>query len=179
MAIEIERRWLVARERIPAAILQQPNYQQIQQGYLSQSGVLPVVRVRMVTVLGTRAALQTVKAAREAGSPGMEEIEFAIPLTACSNLLDLSLARLEKQRFCAPHSDGLLIELDLFTGNQWLDGLCIAELEVPSLDHPFEVPDWFGPEITGTRSLSNVALAYHPMQARQYADAVWAEHAAV
>lgn len=175
MAVEIERRWLVSPKDIPAAVLQRDT-QQLTQGYLSQLGTLPVVRVRLVDAGGVHSAIQTVKAARDPCLPGMEEIEFPIPMEAGQALLDLCLAKLEKQRIAIPHGDGL-IELDIFSGNQWLDGLCIAEIEVPAMEHPVAVPAWFGPEITGIRSLSNVALAYTPMHARHYANAVWAEQA--
>lgn len=174
MAVEIERRWLVLATAVPQAVRGlQP--QRIRQGYLTALGDLPVVRVRVIDSQEQSRAIQTAKAARPDGLPGMEEVEFSIPLDKGHELMALARAQLEKSRYVLPAEDGLAWELDQFHG-EVLDGLCIAELELPSLEHPVQVPDWFGPEVTGQHGLSNLALAYTPRQARKLADDLMAAH---
>ena len=53
--------------------------------------------------------------------------------------------------------DELLWEVDEFQGD--LEGLMLAEVELPDEAHPVELPNWLGVEITGNRSWSNAQLA--------------------
>tara|TARA_B100001094_G_C18170018_1_gene794522 strand:- start:1982 stop:2551 length:570 start_codon:yes stop_codon:yes gene_type:complete len=64
----------------------------------------------------------------------------------------------EKTRYNWRGSDGMLWEIDVFEGG--LEGLVLAEVELPSENHPVEIPSWIGQEITGDGSWSNAALAY-------------------
>lgn len=174
MAVEIERRWLVLAGAVPPSVRElQPL--RIRQGYLTALGDLPVVRVRVIESPEQSRAVQTVKAARPEGMPGMEEVEFSIPLEKGQELMALARAQLEKSRYVLSAPGGLAWELDVFHGDA-LGGLCIAELELPSLEHPVQAPEWFGPEVTGQHGLSNLALAYTPRQARKLADDLMATH---
>ena len=176
MAIEIERRWLLSPSAIPQEILAQSR-ERLVQGYLTQNGALPVVRIRLIDAPGAPLrAVQTVKALRANGEPGVEEIEFDIPTEQGLDLLPLCMASLEKERITVPMAGGLKMEIDIFTGNPTLEGLCIAEIEVPHPDYPIALPDWFGPEVTGIKLLSNVAMAYQPYPAKHFAQATLAQH---
>lgn len=178
MAIEIERRWLLSPSAIPPEVLAQARERMVQ-GYLTQDGALPVVRIRLIDVPGAPLrAVQTVKALRANGEPGVEEIEFDIPTEQGLALLPLCMASLEKERITAPMDGGLKMEIDIFTGHPALEGLCIAEIEVPHPDYPLTLPAWFGPEVTGIKLLSNVSMAYQPYPAKNFAQATLAQHAA-
>lgn len=168
---EIERRWLVHPDVIPVAAL--ANRSHIEQGYLSALGTSPVARVRLERFADSQSirAFQTVKAPLPpvGGRPaeGVDELEHAIPVRMAADLMAISLARVQKLRHRTPRQDGLVLELDVFEGAA--AGLVIAEIEVPSLSHPLEIPPWFGPEITGNRGLSNVEIAFRPTSARALA----------
>lgn len=161
---EIERRWLIAPDALPAEIYnREPD--RIQQGYLTPRGWMPTVRVRIIRRGRLDFAIQTVKSLPVAGAAaeGLDELEFGLDLMVAYALMKVAPAKLRKNRFIQPLANSLRWEFDVF--KDALSGLIIAEIEVPSLDTPIEVPAYFGPEITGLRSLSNVMLAYEPAQA--------------
>ena len=64
---------------------------------------------------------------------------------------------IEKTRYNWRGVDQILWEVDEFEGG--LNGLILAEVELPSEDHVIEIPSWAGREITGDKSWSNAALA--------------------
>lgn len=147
MAVEIERRFLIRddswREAATAA-------HRLDQGYLArEDGV--VVRIRVTD----DAAWLTIK-----GPGGLvrPEFEYAVPLPDAGAMLDALCAgrRIAKTRHQVPHG-GLLWEIDVFEGR--LDGLVIAEVELPSTDHPVGLPTWAGREITGDARYANAVLA--------------------
>lgn len=172
--VEHERRWLVRLGDVPVDVLAAPK-EHITQGYLSPAGVKPIVRVRVLRsdASGTpRRGVQTVKNPRAEGG-GCSEIEFDIPVHKAQDLMSIRLGGLEKTRHTQAFEHGLSIELDLFDGA--LTGLVIAEIELPWLEYPINVPSWFGPEITGVEALSNVGMAFYPDIAIETAQTAWFE----
>jgi CYTH domain-containing protein len=67
--------------------------------------------------------------------------------------------RIEKTRYEIDAEDGLVIELDVYTGD--LDGLVTAEVEFASEEaaDAFAVPDWLGPDVTEDLRYKNQRLA--------------------
>jgi adenylate cyclase len=67
--------------------------------------------------------------------------------------------RIEKTRYEIPAGDGLVIELDVYTGD--LDGLVTAEVEFPSEEaaEAYVAPEWLGPDITEDLRYKNQRLA--------------------
>jgi adenylate cyclase len=67
--------------------------------------------------------------------------------------------RIEKTRYEIPADDGLVIELDVYTGD--LDGLLTAEVEFDSEEaaEAFAAPAWLGPDITEDARYKNQRLA--------------------
>lgn len=179
MNIERERRWLVRKPDLTGALSQ---FEHILQGYLSARGATPIVRMRVLTPMdrahpatGPRHGLQTIKVPNpDAEADGIGEIEFGVPVEAAEQCLRVCPAQLEKLRYTLPDPQGVQIEIDVFQGN--LYGLVIAEIELADFSQPLQVPEWFGPEITGMRDLSNIALAYAPRAAIVKAAQVWAQH---
>lgn len=147
MGIEIERRFLVTGEAWRAGVT---GAQRMRQGYLArEDGV--AVRLRVV---GDAARL-TIKGP---GGLSRPEFEYAVPLADAEEMLG-TLCRgrsIAKTRHDVPH-DGLVWEVDVFEGP--LAGLVIAEVEIPSPDHPVGRPPWAGREITGDARYANAALA--------------------
>jgi CYTH domain-containing protein len=147
MGVEIERRFLVRGDAWRAAAT---RARRLRQGYLArEDGV--TVRLR----LEPGAARLTIK-----GPGGLVRPEFDYPLppAEAAEMLDRLCAgrRLDKTRHDVPHG-GLLWEVDVFEGP--LDGLVIAEVELPRPDHPLELPPWAGREVTDDPRYANAALA--------------------
>ena len=148
MANEIERRWLV--DTPPAEVMERIVLH-IEQGYTPTG-----LRTRKTTVYADdgRAMVYchlTVKK-RLTGITN-EEFEVEVPEAIHQTLWPFENKRLTKKRRVIPHGE-FKIELDEFE-----DGRFIAEIELKNEDDFVEVPEWFGREITGDKSLSNYALA--------------------
>lgn len=147
MATEIERRFLVAT---PAWREATTRTRRLVQGYVArEDGV--AVRLRLVD----DQAWLTIK-----GPGGLvrPEFEYDVPPADAAAMLDALCTgrRIAKTRHDVLH-DGLLWEVDVFDGP--LAGLIIAEVELPSADHPVSLPDWVGREITGDTRYANAVLA--------------------
>ena len=142
-AIEIERKFLVAE---PPSNLERWPSTAIEQGYLAITDDRPEVRVRR---RGGRAFL-TVKSG--AGRVRVEE-EIEIEPDRFEGL------RIEKTRYEIEADGGLVIELDVYTGD--LAGLVVAEVEFDSekAAEAFAPPEWFGADVTEDVRYKNQRLA--------------------
>ena len=148
MGIEIERKFLVRGEAWRSA-----NGQYLCQAYLSRD---PARTVR-VRIQGEQAWL-TIKG-RSSGAT-RAEFEYPIPIADAQALLQLADGPwIEKIRHRIP-LDGMLWEVDEFLGDN--TPLVVAEIELPSEDHPFEKPDWLGEEVTDDPRYTNSYLSQHP-----------------
>lgn len=158
MAIEIERRFLLTRaqfERAAASPGAVPG-KRLRQAYLSVSGP-STIRVRITTAAdGARSASFAVKSAGSALV--RQEFEVPVPVADAEQIIDgLRVGRvIEKCRIAVPVG-GFSFELDRFEAD--LDGLFVAEIELPEEAAEFPNPDWLGPEITGDPRYSNASLA--------------------
>lgn len=136
MALEIERKFLVVDQSFKGAAT---SVVDMRQGYLSRDADA-VVRVR---IAGDRAFL-TVKT-RNRGCV-RNEFEYEVPvadadamLSACRGLV------IEKTRYVVPFG-GFCWEVDVFHGS--LDGVIVAEIEIPEADTQFPLPQFVGEEVT-------------------------------
>jgi CYTH domain-containing protein len=59
----------------------------------------------------------------------------------------------------------LNVEVDVFHGDN--EGLVLAEIELPSEDYVFEVPEWLGKEVTGDPRYYNSYISAHPFNTWQ------------
>lgn len=147
---EIERKFLVTGDGWRRVALG-PG-QRLRQGYLAPGGAAaPMVRVR----LAGDAAFLTVK------GPGLlerAEYEYPIPAADAAAMLDTLCPPpvIGKVRSRVAHG-GLLWEVDEFEDH--LAGLVLAEVELPSADHPCVPPSWAGREVTGDPRYQNNNLA--------------------
>lgn len=137
MALEIERKYLVKDSSFVALATSATS---IRQGYLSRDADA-TVRVR---IKGEKAFL-TVKT-RNLGCV-RSEFEYEVPvadadamMAACKGLV------IDKTRYVVP-SGGYLWEVDVFHGA--LEGVVVAEIELPSEDAEFSIPPFVGEEVTG------------------------------
>ena len=163
MALEIERRFLVAGEAWRSLVAWG---QDLEQGYLVASADGPTLRVRSSRVSSSASSASlatgveawlTLKLA--AAGIARHEYEYAIPAGDGLALLGHCGSKLVKRRF------GLLLPggdwvLDVFEGAN--APLVIAEVELEREDQPVAIPPWCVGEITGEGAFSNAALARHP-----------------
>ena len=146
MAIEIEVRFLVFTR--PGLEGLMPD--RIVQGYLSTDPAR-IVRIRQRGDDG----FLTIKG-RKIGAAA-PEFEYPLPAGDLPALLALcGDAVLSKDRYQWTGPDGLVWDIDMFTGRH--QGLVIAELELPDEDTPYIKPDWLGPEITADARFGNARL---------------------
>ena len=150
MALEIERRFLVAGEAWRSLVAWS---QVLDQGYLVASATGPTLRVRA----GGAQAWLTLKLA--ANGIARHEYEYAIPCADALALLDHCGRKLVKQRYglTLPGGDWVL---DVFEAAN--APLVIAEVELERHDQAVAIPSWCVREITGEGAFSNAALASHP-----------------
>lgn len=145
--MEIEHKHLVVSDAFRQDAV---RVHHIEQGYLS---ILPTVRIR----IRDSEAFITIKGPTDPTGLSREEYEYAIPLAEARALIGLCEGRtLIKDRYLVPHQ-GNLWEVDVFAGRH--SGLVLAELEVPSLETTYPLPDWAGEEVTGQPQYYNAYMA--------------------
>jgi CYTH domain-containing protein len=168
MPLEIERRFLVETDiaHVLEGVLDNDH---IEQRYIVDTGGW-VMRVRKVFAFNDHCRFyMTMK--RPAGGFANHEIEFEITQRVYDEMLAHAGPAVMKRRTRIQQGD-VVLEIDTFEHPKF-GGLQIMEVELPDADHPFDVPDWCGREITGERTYSNVSLAQalRDPPAGPYADA--------
>ena len=153
MALEIERRFLVHGDQWREAIRWQA---QLQQGYLVSGPEGLTVRVRTAK----QEAWLTLKTAGSANGLVRQEFEYPIPLEDARSLLDLAPSQLSKWRYGLNWPGGDWV-LDVFEGSN--APLVVAEVELQDPEQAVPIPPCCVLELTGRPSLSNAALAHHPL----------------
>ncbi len=152
MATEYEHKLLVAGDGWRAAV---ESSSSLSQAYLcTQPGL--TVRVRVVD---ERVAYLTIKG-KQAGI-GRPEYEYEIPVGDAHELLGLAQDGypISKTRYeLAEPWPGWIV--DEFDGEN--AGLVVAELEVPSEDTPWDVPEWAGDDVTADKRYTNAVLYATP-----------------
>ena len=152
MAKEIERKFLVKGDFKPLVTKET----RITQGYLSS---VPERTVR-VRIKGDKGFI-TIKGIGSASGASRYEWEKEIPVTEVNELLKIcEPGVIDKTRFIVPEKSGLKFEVDEFYSDN--EGLTVAEIELPSEDHPFEKPEWLGEEVTGDVRYYNSMLMKNP-----------------
>jgi CYTH domain-containing protein len=162
MALEIERRFLVAGEAWRSLVAWS---QALDQGYLVASATGPTLRVRSARTPGLASPAGPAEGAQAwltlklaASGIARHEYEYPIPPSDGLALLDHCGSTLVKQRYglTLPGGDWVL---DVFEA---ANALVIAEVELERPDQAVAIPSWCVREITGEGAFSNAALARHP-----------------
>ncbi len=154
MAQEIERKFLVVGDFKSMAI----SNMHIVQGYLS-SNPDRTVRIR---IYGDRGFI-TIKGSSNASGVSRYEWEKEISVLEAQELLSIcEPGTIDKTRYIVPEKLGLKFEVDIFHGAN--TGLIIAEIELPTEDHPFSKPPWLGKEVTGETKYYNAMLSKTPKE---------------
>lgn len=147
--MEIERKFLIKKEQLPACLKTYPH-SELEQAYLITD---PVLRVR-------RSDDQYILTYKGPGFLSREEHEFPLTKESYSTLLAKADGTvLSKTRYRIPEEDGLTIELDVFHGA--LEGLFLAEVEFPTEETALAYlpPLWFGEDVTHKTEFHNSTLS--------------------
>lgn len=154
MAIEIERKFLLEKSRLPHL----SNGNRFIQGYISRN---PEVRFR----ISDRDVVLCIKKEKAIGH--RFELEFKRNDICCEELDELISTAifppLVKTRYEMPFGDRIW-EIDVYEGDN--AGLITADVELPRMDHPLTFPDFVDPkkEITGDPRYSNFRLTEKPFK---------------
>ncbi|MAU41415.1 MAG: adenylate cyclase [Kordiimonas sp.] len=151
-SVEIERKFLVYADRLPAA--QKKHF--IRQGYMARENGTSV-RIRQKN----DRYILTIKANRSKAS--RYEFEYDVPSSDGELMFDVacSAPAIEKVRLLIQDGE-YLWEVDVFAGQN--DGLYVAEVELQEENAVVRLPDWVGPEVTGDPRFANAALYSHPFE---------------
>ncbi|MDF1754888.1 MAG: CYTH domain-containing protein [Verrucomicrobiales bacterium] len=149
MGQEIERKFLVRSDGWRTA-----SPVRFVQGYLS----VEKERTVRVRIEGEEARL-TIKGVSQGIT--RSEFEYSIPLADAEVLLEDLCQKplIDKHRTTVKLGDHIW-EIDEFHGAN--EGLIVAEIELESIDEPFEKPDWLGPEVSEDPRYYNANLVNHP-----------------
>ncbi|GHV64871.1 hypothetical protein FACS1894199_04140 [Bacteroidia bacterium] len=148
MAQEIERKFLLKGDFRPFV----SRSFRIVQGYLSS---IPerTVRVRLTDDKG----FLTIKGISNAYGTSRFEFEKEITKEEATDLLELCEAGIiDKVRHLVKVGQ-YTYEVDEFHGAH--QGLVLAEIELPTVDAPFDKPEWLGEEVTGKEEYYNSVIA--------------------
>ncbi|MEB3184912.1 MAG: CYTH domain-containing protein [Cyanobacteriota bacterium] len=155
MALEIERRFLVAGEAWRPHVRWSRS---LRQGYLAAGPAGVTVRVRQAA----EQAWLTLKASASSDGLVRHEFEYPIPVADAAALLALAPRQLAKCRHGLDLPGGDWV-LDVFEGAN--APLVVAEVELADAAVLISPPAWCVQEITGRPELSNAALSAQPLAA--------------
>lgn len=137
MNIEIEHKYLLRNDSYRN--MAKKSYHIIQ-GYLSREKQR-TIRIR----IKDRTAFLTIKTCTTGDT--REEFEYPIPLADAQSLLRACIPpTIEKIRHIVPFG-GFVWEIDEFKGA--LEGVTLAEIELPSSDTDYPLPPFIGKNVTG------------------------------
>ncbi len=152
MALEIERKFLINKEKLPKLT----DGKKLTQGYLSFHQ--PSIRVRTAS----DEAFLTIKGSSNDGGISRSEFEYPLPLQDAKELLgECKGLLIVKTRYEIEHQ-GHIWELDIFEGEN--EGLIVAEIELTSADESFTLPSWVTTEVSTDTRYTNAALAQKPFK---------------
>jgi len=148
--IEIERKFLVENDQWPRS----EDRILMRQGYMAQQGNL-VCRVRQKNdqfYLSIKARIDNLSS---------YDYEYPIPAQDGQTMLDklCDHTAVSKTRYLVKQGD-LTWEIDEFHDAN--AGLIVAEIELPSAEHPFDKPAWLGKEVSDDKRYTNYALYCKP-----------------
>lgn len=154
--LEIERKFLL-KVKNPENFFKNILREDLCQGYILDIKDKKIaLRVRTVESdeVGSYGVV-TIKAPSDVDN-GNEEYEMEIPFNIAEALLDTCNVGIHKTRYYYTACDGMCWEIDQFHGA--LEGMWIAEIEIPSSDYQPVIPDWAGTEVSKVPEFKNIVL---------------------
>ena len=150
---EIERKWLVDKEKIPFDF-SKCKALKMEQSYISFS---PTVRLRNTN---DEEYILCVKTKGKKDSLSRDEFETPLTKEEYENLLKKTEGNIiKKTRYCIKTDDGYTMEFDFFEGD--LSPLCYMEIEFPDEDTALSYPDmpWVIKDVSNDFHYKNAGLA--------------------
>lgn len=165
--LEIERKFLL-RVPNPEKFFENLYYEEISQGYLVDIKAKKIaLRVRTIEPVDfAKYGAITVKGPSEVDNAN-EEYEMDISFEIADALLNTCEIGITKTRYYFTTSDGMCWEIDQFHGA--LEGMWIAELELPDANYQPAIPAWIGTEVSKVPEFKNIVLAH----AEEIPDVYW------
>jgi adenylate cyclase len=150
MALEIERKFLLANERWKTLV--DASYT-LTQGYLSTNPT-STTRVRI------KAGIATLTIKSKNTGIRRSEFEYQIPTEDAQELLALCDGPLIQKTRHTIAVDNHTWEIDEFSGDN--SGLVVAEIELSAENEVFIKPEWVGTEVSDDPRYYNSNLVKHP-----------------
>lgn len=161
---EIERKFLITKplQEILDAHAGMP-IQRIEQQYLRHTGLWAIRIRKTVTPFASNYFLTMKRSLTEfdenfSQDNGMTciEHEFEIDIVRYTEMARSAGPILHKNRYSV-YYDGHIWEIDLFL-DEALDGLIVAEIELPNAQENIKLPEWVGREVTNDLEYKNFKL---------------------
>ena len=147
MSVEIEHKYLVKDDSYKGEAFKKLN---IKQGYLNRSPER-TVRIRIIDDKG----YITIKGKNKGDF--RHEFEYEIPYTDAIQIFKMAESgKIEKTRYLVNYR-GLVWEVDEFHGD--LNGVVVAEVELPDSNWKYQKPSFIGQDITGDPKYYNSNLS--------------------
>ena len=143
--MEIERKFLISKENLPADLNSYPHHR-LEQGYLSTA---PVVRIR-------KEDDNYYLTYKSKGLMTREEYNLPLNKEAYEHLIKKADGNIiTKKRYEIPDGNGYTIELDIFEG--LFTGTILAEVEFPTIEaaNSYTAPSWFIDDVTNDPAYHN------------------------
>ena len=158
---EIERKFIINKKDLMD--LTNLDYIEINQGYIQNIGSSYTYRLRQSLYMSNGICVKTkyFQTIKSVASKIRDEYEIEITAEQFSELWKLCKnISIHKHRYnIHKENSKIIFELDILKNN--LEGLCVVEVEFENefdCDN-FEIPSWFGAEITSAPEYSNYELA--------------------
>ncbi len=147
--MEIERKFYITNREKVNELIHEYNQSKktIIQDYI-YSDIFTAIRKRKIVNQDTIKYVYTIKTGRKGYS--VNEIENEITEEQYNSInKDLNRRTIEKDRYCIPYENNLVIELDVFHGDY--EGVVFAEIEFETEEQAVnaKLPNWFGTDISG------------------------------
>lgn len=162
-SLEIEKKWLIKVEDIPYDLSKADKYE-IVQTYLNFS---PEIRVRKIN--NGEFYILTIKSDTPLKGFVREEHEYIITEEEYNHLLTKQEGNtIYKTRYQLENEDGLIIAIDIFSGE--LEGLAYLEIEFENKDvaEGYEAPQWVIEDVTTDLDYKNGHLSRYGIPSSFY-----------
>jgi len=165
--MEIERKWLVDKDRCPGLVVYDAEIRRTEQGYLNHTKDEYLIRVRKVQVMGTNkkplSGEQTYYflELKTQGLLSREELAYYISEKEYKDTLSKCRGVVKKTRYCWYGEDGkgehgYYFEVDVYDNHDFVT--CEVEFNSEEEANNFEAPDWCLEDVTYDPAYKNINL---------------------